>query len=156
MARRIKVTEWSDDKGINLIQGWTRDGATMEQIAERIGIGRTTLYEWAQKNPNIADALKKGREAVDKEVENALLKRALGYSYDETTKEKIGEGTQLTTTKIVHKQIPPDVGAIAFWLKNRMPDTWKDRKEQSIDLRGTEELQAAYEDVSKALRNKGE
>ena len=64
---------------------------------------------------------------MDIEVENALLKRAKGYSYVEKRAEmKNGRITKIVT---VTKEVPPDVGAAAMWLKNRKPKVWRDRPE---------------------------
>lgn len=70
--------EWLTEESLEKIRGWARDGLTDEQIAHNIGIARQTLALWKKKYPDIDDALKKGKEVVDFEVENALLKRALG------------------------------------------------------------------------------
>lgn len=78
-----KYTEWLTDEGLIKIEGWARDGLTDEQIAENIGIRRETLYDWKKKFSNISNALKRGKEIVDRQVENALLKRALGYEFSE-------------------------------------------------------------------------
>lgn len=72
-----------------MIEGWARDGLTEEQIAANMGISRSTLSEWKKKHSDISDTLKRGKEVVDRQVENALLKRALGYRYKETTKELV-------------------------------------------------------------------
>lgn len=70
-------------------------------------------------------ALKKGKEVVDRQVENALLKRALGYKYTETrTKTENGE---ITETITIEKEVIPDVTAQIFWLKNRKPEAWRDK-----------------------------
>ena len=100
-----KINEWLEPDKLILLEGWARDGLTKEQIANNIGIGRTTLYEWEQKEPNIANTLKKGREVVDFEVENALLKSALSGN----------------------------VTAQIFWLKNRKKNEWRERQEYSND-----------------------
>lgn len=62
---------------MTLLEGWARDGLTDEQIAHNAGITAATLYEWKKKYPEISEALKKGKEVVDFEVENALLQTAL-------------------------------------------------------------------------------
>ena len=74
---------------------------------------------------NISTALKKGKEVVDIEVENALLKRALGYTITvvEQKVDKFGDVHDLK--KDVH--IPGDTTAQSFWLKNRKPDKWRDK-----------------------------
>lgn len=116
-----KVDEWLEQDKLILLEGWARDGLTYEQIAKNMGIGLTTLKEWRQKEPTISSTLKKGREVVDFEVENALLKRALGYDYKEETYE---DGV---LKKVVTKHVAPDTTAQIFWLKNRKPDKWRDK-----------------------------
>lgn len=125
-----KYNEWITEEGLLKIEGWARDGLTDEQIANNIGIRRPTLYDWKNKYHDISDALKKGKEVIDRQVENALLKRALGYEYVETTKELTDLG--LTVTKQVTKQVSPDTTAQIFWLKNRKPKEWRDKKETEV------------------------
>ena len=125
-----KYNEWITEEGLLKIEGWARDGLTDEQIANNIGIRRPTLYDWKNKYPDFSDALKKGKEVIDRQVENALLKRALGYEYVETTKELTNLG--LTVTKQVTKQVSPDTTAQIFWLKNRKPKEWRDKKETEV------------------------
>lgn len=118
-----KYHEWLEPEGLLKIEGWAHDGLTNEQIAGNMGITRETLNQWSKRYPDISDALKKGKEVVDRQVENALLKRALGYEYDEITMEHGKE------TKRVTKQVVPDVTAQIFWLKNRKPDQWRDKRD---------------------------
>ena len=101
-----KVDIWLDKDNLIRVQGWARDGLTDQQIAERMGIGVRTLYEWKKKHPQFSQALKSGKEVVDYAVENALLKKALAG----------------------------DVGACCFWLKNRRPDKWKDRIDAAVSM----------------------
>lgn len=110
-----KYQYWLTKDGLTLLTAWARDGLTDEQIANNIGITPSTLYAWKGKFSEISEALKKGKEIVDIEVENALLKRAKGYSYVEKRAEmKNGRITKIVT---VTKEVPPDVGAAAMWLK---------------------------------------
>ncbi|AFU12936.1 Phage terminase, small subunit [Bacillus thuringiensis MC28] len=127
-----KYDAWLTKEGLLKIEGWARDGLTEEQIAHNIGIKRQTLYEWKKRFSVISYALKRGKEVVDREVENALLKRALGYTYEEVTveREQVTEGEfESVETKRVKRQVPPDTTALIFWLKNRKPEVWRDRKE---------------------------
>ena len=94
-----KYEYWLSEDGLTLLEGWARDGLTDEQIAHNVGITAKTLYEWKKTHSAICEALKKGKEVVDYEVENALLNKAL-----------IGDTT-----------------ALIFWLKNRRPDKWRDK-----------------------------
>lgn len=88
-----------------LLEAWARDGLTDEQIAEKMDINTATLYRYKEKYCEICEALKKGKEVVDVEVENALLKSA-----------KSG-----------------NITAIIFWLKNRRPDKWRDKQKDAHD-----------------------
>jgi hypothetical protein len=82
---RGKYHDWLEPDNILLMQSWSRNGLTDEQIAHNMGIAYSTLKVWKGKYPAISAALKKGKEVVDRQVENALLKRALGYEYTERT-----------------------------------------------------------------------
>lgn len=128
---KSKVERWLTSDGLTLLGGWAREGLTDVQIAHNIGISRSTLNEWKKKYPDILDTLKKEKEIVDYEVENALLKRAIGYRYKEVTKEQIlnpmTSTYELRVTKEVEKEVPPDVGAAMAWLKNRKPKQWRDK-----------------------------
>lgn len=95
-----KYQEWLEPEGLLKIEGWARDGLTDEQIAHNMGISRETLNQWKKQFSDISGTLKKGKEVVDYMVENALLKSAIGGN----------------------------VTAQIFWLKNRKPDKWRDRR----------------------------
>lgn len=94
-----KYQRWLEPEGLLLLEGWARDGLTDEQIALKMGIAPSTLYEWKKVHSEISESLKKGKEVVDYEVENALLQEA-----------KKG-----------------NVTAQIFWLKNRRSDKWRDK-----------------------------
>lgn len=121
---RGKYRDWLTVDGLIKLQGWARDGLSDEQIAHNMGISRSTLSEWKNKYSDIADTLKKTKEIVDREVENALFRRAMGYKYDEVTYERGEE------VKRVTKEVAPDTTAQIFWLKNRKPAEWRDKIEQ--------------------------
>ena len=108
---------------------------TDAQIAGNIGIAVQTLYEWVRRFPSLSDALKTGKAPVDQEVENALLKSALGFEYEETVTEiyEQPDGTQRKQTKIFKRYSPPSNTAQIFWLKNRRPAKWRDKQ----DISGT-------------------
>lgn len=134
---RTKYKDWLEPDKLLLVEAWARDGLSNEQIANNMGIGLTAFYDWQKKYTDFAEAIKRSKDIVDIEVENALLKRAIGYSYTEVTKELVldketGE-RKLVVTKTVKKDVPPDVGAQCFWLKNRKPEMWRDRRELELD-----------------------
>lgn len=128
---KAKYAEWITEDGLKKIEHWARDGLTEEDIAHNMGIKRQTLYEWKKKHPDIDDALKRGKAVIDMKVENALLRRALGYQYNEDTYAVTpdSEGDMILVKRVV-KEVQPDTGAAIFWLKNRQPNVW--RKESEI------------------------
>lgn len=130
-----KFQDWTGEQGLALLEGWARDGLTDEQIAHNCGICKTTLYQWKKQFPELAEALKRGKEVVDYQVENALLKRALGYEYTEVMVEESDEATRRRETT---KQSAPDVRAQMFWLKNRRPDKWRLRPREDAGDTGDE------------------
>lgn len=113
-----KYQRWLEPDGLTLLEGWARDGLTDEQIAKNCGCNAGTLYEWKKKYPEISEALKKGKEVVDYEVENALLQSARDGN---------------TTAQI-------------FWLKNRRPDKWRD-KQLEVNSTGDQEALSSLYDV---------
>jgi transcriptional regulator with XRE-family HTH domain len=128
-----KYEQWLTEEGLLQLEVWARNGLTDEQIAANIGISRSTLNEWKNRFSDISDTLKRGKEIVDIQVENALLKRALGYTYKETTREAQfnpqTEQYEMVVTKEVTKEVVPDTTAQIFWLKNRKPEEWRDKKD---------------------------
>lgn len=137
-GKRGKYEDWITDDGLLKVQGWARDGLSNEQIAHNMGITFQTLYKWQDKYSELREALKKGKEVVDREVENALLKRAMGYETVEEVEEPVedketGE-VQMRVTKRVKKQVAPDVTAQIFWLKNRKPAEFRDKHD--VEFKG--------------------
>lgn len=104
MAGNGKYKYWISKEGLLLLEGWARDGLSDVQIASNMNISRSTLNEWKKKYSDISDTLKKGKEIVDYEVENALLQSAL----------------------------KGNVTAQIFWLKNRKPNEWREKREVEI------------------------
>lgn len=121
-----KFEEWLEEDKLLLLQSWARNGLTEDQIAHNMGIAYSTLKVWKGKYPAISAALKKGKEVIDFEVENSLLKRALGFTYDEVTSERMDNG-EIGVTKIVTKHVLPDTTAQIFWLRNRKGNAWSNK-----------------------------
>lgn len=94
-------SKWEDIKEkLILVEGWAREGLTDEQIANNLGISTSTFYEYKKNYSEFSEALKKGKEIVDFEVENALLKNALNGN----------------------------ITAQIYWLNNRKPKQWRNKR----------------------------
>lgn len=133
-----KVDYWLTDDGLILVEAWARDGYLLDDIAQRMGIERQTLYTWRKKYPEIARALNTGKELIDYKVENALLKAALGY----TTKEiKVTLGKKMLNGEVYEvlketttREIAPNVTACMAWLNNRKHDQWKRNRDKVLEM----------------------
>lgn len=131
IGRKGKFADWISPDGLTTVMGFAREGLSDCQIAQKMGISTSTFCEWQNKFPEFSEAIKKGKAPVDIEVENALLKRALGYDYEEviTEIEDLGEGRQKKHVRKITKHQPGEVAAQIFWLKNRRPGRWRDKIE---------------------------
>lgn len=102
-------------------------GYSDAKTAEVLGIHRNTLRNW-KKNNEVIKMLYEYNEAETEEekkrqVEDALLKRAIGYTQTEVTRQ-VGKDGRLDVVKTVEKQIMPSTTAQIFWLKNRCGYEW--------------------------------
>lgn len=131
---------WEEDPAqLERITNWAANGLTDEQIARSMGIRRETLWVWKRDHPNISNALKKGRMLACEVIENALFKKATGMVVEDSVEEYRGElrdgkpsnGTVVRRT--TRRQIPPDTAAAIFYLKNRMPDRYSDRRTMEVE-----------------------
>ena len=122
--------KWLTEDGLLKIQGWARDGLIEKQIAVNMGVSIRTLINWKGRFPELAKALSCGKDVADRQVENALYKRALGYWVTETETTTFSDGTTKTTEKRRH--IVPDTTAQIFWLKNRKPDEWREKNDLTL------------------------
>jgi hypothetical protein len=130
VAKKGRPTKFDPDK-CRQAEALCKLGATDRELAEFFKVSESTLNLWKLQHADFSEALKVGKEAADKRVEQSLYRRAMGYSHDEVhISNYMGE---VTLTPIV-KQYPPDTTACIFWLKNRKPAEWRDRVEHSGDL----------------------
>lgn len=108
---------------------YLKRGHIEKELAVHLGISEETLNVYKKKYPEFSESLKRGKVSTDDEVENALLKRAVGF-----------------TMKVNDKDVyyPPDVTAQIFWLKNRRPDQWRDTK--NIEFKGDQKITVSITD----------
>ena len=108
----------------------------MEEIADRMGVGYETLKKWRMTWPEIDLALNESWEEAVAEVENALYRRALGFEVEETAEEttELADGSIETKTVKRTRVLPGETQAMIFFLKNRAPDRWNDRRMVSTDV----------------------
>ena len=128
-----KYHEWLTPEGLIRIQGWARDGLTDLEIAKNIGISKQTFYDWQKRFPDFADTLKRSKDVADRIVEDALFRKATGYKPKEVVRERrldpVTRQQVLVVVKEIEREVAPDTAAQVFWLKNRKPEVWRDKRE---------------------------
>ncbi len=154
VGRKGKYHDWITKEGLLKIEGWARDGLTDKQIAHNIGITEQTLNNWKKRFPSLFEALKRGKEVIDRQVENALLKRALGYEYEEIKQiiEKDEKGKDRKRVEKITKHVIPDTAAQIFWLKNRKPHVWRDKREIETNKEELSKLDKLIEAINNAVK----
>lgn len=136
--KQQSVAPWITSDGLFLLECWARDGVKEIEIAARMGVLPQTLSRWKQQHPEMAKALSRGKEIVDYQVENALLKAALGYSYTEVKTYINGDADKNGNRKVriekVEKQQGPNVTACLAWLNNRKSNEWRRNRDNVIEI----------------------
>ena len=151
----VSVDDWITDDGLVLLESWARDGYTMTDISNKIGIDNDCFLRWKDRYPEIRKAVSKGKELVDYQVENALLKSALGYKTKEvkvTTTMRYGKVVE-TIKEVTDKEIAPSVPAIQMWLYNRNKDKWKNMNNAKGMFDDMEEDSSIEITVTRANKN---
>ena len=106
------------------------------ELADALKITERTLNNWKNRHPSFFQSIKNGRLEADGNVVRALYFRAIGAVVKRQQPFKLkrvfwedGNRCEEETIEIVtyEEQVPPDTGAIAFWLKNRRPDKWREK-----------------------------
>jgi len=118
-----------------LAEGYAREGMIDDEIAASLGISHQTFYEYQKKHSEFHEAVQRGKKPVNMMVEKALLKRALGFEYDERQSiVRLGENGErdIREARTVTKYFPPDTTAAIKWLINRDPERWRDRQEHAL------------------------
>ena len=141
MGRNIGKNDreyWISEEGLKQIEEWASNGLNNSEIAENIGIGYRTFYDWMTRYPQISQRLKGAKELAVQKVENALYKSALGYDYEEVTEElrfdkSIGDYV-MKVTKRVKKHAQPSYTAQIFILKNKMSSEYHDVYKQEVSV----------------------
>lgn len=118
-----------------------REGDSNILACKKVGISKSTFYEWLESYPDFSDSLKKARkefrETIVQTLEKSLWKRAAGYEIEESKNEyrtlKDGGEVLVKSSKIT-KHFPPDTGALIFALTNLDPENWKNRQDNRLSV----------------------
>ena len=135
-------------------------GATDAKLADFFDIAESTLYEWKLEYPEFSEALKKGKVIADATIAEGLYNRAKGAvinvqqaiklkdSQFNSEGRKISEEERIEVVDLI-QEVPPDTAAGIFWLKNRNPEMWRDKREYNDNPEGNDEIEIRVVRVSK-------
>lgn len=133
--RTTRIDKLFDEDTLILIEGLARDGYTNQDIALRLGIDPSVLYNAKRTRPEINAAINRGKQIVDYKVENALLKSALGYKTKETKVTTIMRYGKVVEEQkeTLEKEVAPNSISCQVWLYNRCPDKWKRNRDKVLE-----------------------
>ena len=128
-------------------KNYTKD----DDLAEALGISVSTLKNWRKKYPEFLAAIKEGKEQVDRQVEDALLKVCLGYDYEKEELEvHVTDRGEYQKKKTTTMHVSPDPTAIIFWLCNRKKGDWRRNAVVELDFeKGKAEVNELFERMKK-------
>lgn len=126
--------DFKDMQNIIRIEGWARDGLDDKQIAANIGYNETYFYELKAKIPELSEALARGRAPLEFAVESKVYRRAIGGTVKRQQAVKVKdvyfdeEGRRCERERVevvdLEDELPSDMSAAFFWLRNRKPKVW--------------------------------
>ncbi|MDG5852481.1 hypothetical protein [Clostridium beijerinckii] len=123
----MKGKDIFDEKKLDKAKELSKQGCTEAELAKKLNISIGTLNEWKNTYPELMKIIEENNEYYEDKVEQALIKRALGYEYEETEIVASKDG-KTSRVKKIKKEVPPDTNAIIFLLKNRNPRKWRNYK----------------------------
>lgn len=125
-------------------------GATVSEIAKAFNINESTIYKYKKEKKEFSEAFTRGREKIIIEIKGALLKKALGFEYEEEKRvgRKDKNGEQVILVEKYKRYSVPSETAAAMLLRNYDSD-WRDSDNQSSDLKRQEmELKKAIAEAN--------
>lgn len=134
-----KFQIWLTERGLGMIEGWCGDGLTDGELARKMGIAESTLYDWVKRYPEISETMRRGRGGAQVQIENALFQRAKGgfFTVEKPVKLRRRQYDPVTGKCVKEEEyihvadeeiyVPPDTKAAIFWLSNRAPERWAEK-----------------------------
>ena len=132
-----------------LAENYALLGATDKEMADLFSVTERTLNQWKKDYQEFLQSLKKGKNIADANVASRLYNRAIGYDC-KATKFATSEG-KITDSKEYIEHYPPDTTAAIFWLKNRQPEKWRDKKEVDANVNLGDELEGLSDEQLQAI-----
>ncbi len=116
-------------KSVAVALKMAKDGYLDKEICEVISLHPSTFCEWKGSYAEFAKALEEAREKPVAMVEAALFRSAMGYTHNEE-KIFVSKGGKITRVPTI-KHYAPNPTSMTFYLKNKAPHKWRERKDDS-------------------------
>ena len=113
----------------DVVRAIAMQGVTDDELAFIFGLNPKIVKAWRKIYPDFDKAIEEGRTLADLQVIEALHKKAIGHSYDTDVVIKHGKDYSIET---LTKTDPPETNAIRYWLSNRDPKRWSDRRHVQV------------------------
>lgn len=124
------------------------NGATVTEIANALGVAESTLYKYKNEKTELSAAFARGRAKIIIDIRGALLKKALGFEYEEEKRvgRKDAKGENIVLIERYKRYQPPSETAAAMLLRN-YDENWLDKDNATTQLKQQEfELRKAMAD----------
>ncbi len=127
------------------INNWIMEGDSVRVICKKLSISPDTWYRYCKEHETLSELVNMGRRILNNEVEKSLIKLCTGYEYEElkTIVEEDKAGKKHTKLEKCKRHRPPSATAISFYLRNRCPEEWSDKRELIVDNSGNEQARKA-------------
>ena len=120
---------WTSGKGLERICQWAQLGLTDEEIASNIGVTVATYRKWQKKFPDFAETVRNATSSPELELEKSMFDLATGKSYVEEIKSVIDPNTgKILRIEKTKRQLPPNPALQMFLAKSRMPQRYRDNR----------------------------
>lgn len=121
-------------------------GGILNDAADLLGVSVQVVEVWMKKYPDFVGSIKRASQNADERVKRSLYERAMGYEHRAV---KIFYNPEQGPVCVPYtEKYAPDTGAMAFWLKNRDPDNWRERREGETNTTAEEAQRILREQVA--------
>lgn len=117
------------------IKQWIAEGDSVRDMCKKLSISPDSWYRYCKEHEILSELVIMGRRLLNQDVEKSLFKLCTGYEYEElkTIVEEDKNGKKRTRIEKTKRYLPPSAQAISFFLRNRCPEQWADKKELILD-----------------------
>ena len=149
---KVKVDQWLTRDNLRRLFVWAQSGYTDSDLADLMNIHRATFYKWRERYSAISDTITRGRALACDKVESELFARTQGkivklteevkvrqVEYDPVSGRKIREIEDVAPL-VKEVYVPADVRAQMYFLNNRRPEDWGEKRTVELGDKAAETL----------------